>query len=95
MTLAHLSLWLRCAKKEIIFKISAHYNIACREKVMTSVFFQCSKFQKGHNSYKNRSKLTTLALYLKFINRKSYTNFQLNMSKRIGTERRKTVFLVF
>ena len=48
-----------------------------------TVHFKYSKFQKGHNSYKNLCKLTTLKLDLRFIKRKSYTKFQLNMSMHV------------
>ena len=47
-----------------LWKISAQYVKACTIKVRKTVYFQYSKFQKGHNSYKNWRKLTTLELYL-------------------------------
>ena len=51
-------------------------------KVRKTVYFQYSKFQKGHNSHKNWRKLTTLERDLKYSKTKSYAKFQLNMSKR-------------
>ena len=48
------------------------------------LYLQYSKFQKGHNSHKNWRKLTTLKLDLYYIKTKSYTKFQLNMSKHVG-----------
>ena len=55
-----------------------------RKKKRKTVYLQYSKFKKGYNSYKNGQKVTTLLLDLKFIKRKSYTKFQLNISKRVG-----------
>ena len=49
-----------------------------------TVYFQYYKFQKGHNSYKNGSKLTTRELDQMFIIRKWHTKFQLNISKHVG-----------
>ena len=49
-----------------------------------SVYFQYFKFEKEHNSYKHWRKITTLELDLRFIKRKSYTKFQLNISKHVG-----------
>ena len=46
-----------------------------------NVHFQYYKFQKGHNSYKNWRKSTTLELDIRFIKRKS--KFQPNMSMHI------------
>ena len=48
-----------------------------------TVYFQYSKFKKGHNSHKNWRKLTTLELDLKYGETKSYAKFQLNMSKHV------------
>ena len=52
--------------KKVICKISAQYVEACtgKRKVRKTVYFQYSKVQKGHNSYKNWRKLTTLELDL-------------------------------
>ena len=47
-------------------------------------YFQYSAFQKGHNSYKNWRKLTTLELDLYYSKIKSHAKFQLNMSKYVG-----------
>ena len=50
-------------------------------------YFQKFKFKKEYNSYNyNSCKITTLKLDLKFIKRKSYTQFQLNISKYIYVE---------
>ena len=38
---------------KVICKISAQYIKACKRKVRKTVYFQYSKFQKRHNSYKN------------------------------------------
>ena len=51
-------------------------------KLRNTVYFQYSKFQKGHNSYKNWSNMTTLKLDLKY-SRNSYAKVQLNMSKHV------------
>ena len=40
-------------KKKSYAKYSARYVKACKRKVRKTVYFQHSKFQKGHNSYKN------------------------------------------
>ena len=48
------------------------------------LYFQYSKFQKGHNSNKNWKKLTTLELDLQYSKTKSYAKFQLYMSKHAG-----------
>ena len=45
--------------------------------------FEYSKFTKRHNSNKNWSKMTTLKLALWYIKTKSYTKFELNMSKHV------------
>ena len=42
----------------------AYRRKACKRKVRKTVFFQYFKFQKGHHSYKNWRKLTTLKLDL-------------------------------
>ena len=55
-----------------------HVGEKCRK-----LYFLHSKFQKGHNSDKYRGKLTTLEPDLKVIGRKSYTKFQLNVSKHV------------
>ena len=49
-----------------------------------TVYFQYSTFKKGHNSYKNWRKLTTLKLHLQYSKTKSYAKFQLDMSKYVG-----------
>ena len=59
--------------------MSAQYVKACKRKVKKTVYFQFSKFQKGHNSHKNWRKLMTKGLDLKYSKTKSYAKFQLNM----------------
>ena len=54
------------------------------EKCGKTVFSHYSKFQKGHNSYKNWRKLTTLELIILNPKTTSYGNSQLNMSKHAG-----------
>ena len=54
-----------------------------------TVYFQYSKFQKGHNSNKNWRKLTTLSLDPKYSETKSYAKLQLNMWKRVRENCRK------
>ena len=49
-----------------------------------TVYFMHSRFQKGQCSYEYWRKSTTFKLDLKFIKWKSYTEFQLNMSKHVG-----------
>ena len=61
---------------------------ACRIKVQKTVYFQYSKSQKGHYSYKNWWELTTLQLDLKYSKIKSYVKFQLNMSKHVSEKYR-------
>ena len=51
-------------KNKVIYQISAQNIKACRRKVRKTVYFQYSKFKKGHNSYKNWRKETTLKLDL-------------------------------
>ena len=53
------------------------------------LYFQYFKFQKRHNSFKNKRKLTTLKLDRMFIRRKWHTKFQFNMSKHVGEKCRK------
>ena len=48
------------------------------------MYFEYSKFTKSHNSNKTGSKMTTLKLALWYIKTKSYTKFELNMSKHVG-----------
>ena len=60
------------------------YQKACKRKVRKTVYFEYSKFKKRHNSNKNWSKMTTLKLALWYIKTKSYTKFELNMSKHVG-----------
>ena len=55
-----------------------------QDKTAENYVFPISKFQKGHNSFKNWRKLTTLKLDLKYIKTKSCAKFQLNMSKHVG-----------
>ena len=76
--------WSEVHKKNIIYKISAQYVKACRIKVRKTVYFMHSRFQKGQCSYKYWRKSTTLKHDLKFIKWKSYTKFQLNISKHVG-----------
>ena len=47
-------------------------------------YFEYSKFTKRHNSNKNCCKMTILKLALWYIKTKSYTKFELNMSKHVG-----------
>ena len=47
------------------------------------------KFRKDYNSYINGRKTTTLELDMWFTIRKSYTKFQLNMSKHVGEKYEK------
>ena len=47
------------------------------------MYYQYSKFQKGHNSYKHWHKLTTLELDLWYNKTKSYVKFQLDMSMHV------------
>ena len=68
-------------ENKVICKISAQYVKACKRKVRKTVYFQYSKFQKGHNSHKNGRKLTTLELDLWYGETKSYAKFEHNMSK--------------
>ena len=51
-----------------------------------------SKFQKGHNSYKNWRKLMTFELDLYYSKTKSNAKFQLNMSKRVREKCGKLYF---
>ena len=50
--------------KKIICKIPAQYVKACKRKERKTVYFQYSKFQKGHNSHKNWHNVMTLRLDL-------------------------------
>ena len=68
---------------KVIWKISAQYVKARRRKVWKTVYFQYSKSQKGHNSYKNWYELPTLELNLKYSETKTYAKFQLNMSRHV------------
>ena len=45
--------WSEVRLNKVICKISAQYIKACKRKVQKAVYFQYSKFQKGHNSYRN------------------------------------------
>ena len=42
-----------CTLNKVMCKVSAQYVKAGRRKVQKTGYFQYSKFQKGHNSYKN------------------------------------------
>ena len=68
---------------KVICKISAQYFKACRRKVQKTVYFQYSKFQKGHYSYIDWCELTTDELDPYYSNTKLYVKFQLNMSKHV------------
>ena len=83
--------WFGVQQNKVICKISAKYVKACRRILRKTVYFQYFKFQKGHNSYKNWPKLTTLEFDLMFIRRKWHAEFQLNMSKHVGEKCGKTV----
>ena len=56
--------WSVVQLNKVIYKIAAQYVKEWKRKVRKTVYFQYSEFQKGHNSYKNWRKLTTLELYL-------------------------------
>ena len=45
--------WSVVGLNKVICKISAQYIKACKRKMQKTVYLQYSKFQKGHNSYKN------------------------------------------
>ena len=80
-----LQLDLRLMKIRSYTKFQQNMSKVCCRKVRKSkLYFQYSKFQKGHNSYKNCWKLLTLELDLKFIIWKLYAKFQLNMPKHVG-----------
>ena len=68
---------------KVIWKILSQYVKARRRKVWKTVYFQYSKSQKGHYSYKTWCELTTLELDLYYSKTKSYVKFQLNMSKHV------------
>ena len=74
----------KVTSKNLVLNISAQYVKSCRRKVQKTVYFQYSKFQKGHNSYKNWHNLTTPKLDLRLIKRNSHTQFQLNISKHVA-----------
>ena len=76
--------WSVVQQNKVICKISAQYVKECRRKLRKTVYFQYSKFQKGHNSNKHWRKLTTLELDLYYSKTKSYAKFQPNMSKNVG-----------
>ena len=76
--------WSVVQQNKVLCKISAQYVKACKRKLRKTVYFQYFKFQKGHNSYKNWQKLTTLELDQMFIRRKWHAKFQLNISKHVG-----------
>ena len=63
------------------------FNTKCQsmqEKSVEIAYFQKFKVQKGHNSCINWQKLMAFELDLTFINIKSYTKCQRNMSKHEG-----------
>ena len=62
---------------------SSQYFKVCRRKVQKTAYFLYSKFIKSHNSFKNWRKVKTLKLDLFYIETKSYTNFQLNITKHV------------
>ena len=64
-------------------------HVPGRRKLRKTVYFHYSKFQKGHNSYKNGQKLMTLKLDLQYSKTKSYAKVQLNMSKHVREKLRK------
>ena len=72
--------WSVVRLNKVICKISAQYIKACKRKVRKTVSFQYSKFQKGHNSYKNWWHSN---LIYSTVKKKSYAKFQLNMSKHV------------
>ena len=63
--------------------------------VYTSEYKSLFKFQKGHNSYKNWCKLTTLYLDLKYRKTKSYAKFQLNISSCVREKCGKLYFQLY
>ena len=91
MTIAHLSLRLRWAKKgqtrpnsnlTCIMWRQIHiwnFNSICRK--MTKKSPENEILAKGNNSCKNRSKATKVTLDLYYVKTNSYMKFQLNMSK--------------
>ena len=68
---------------KVIWEISVQYVKERRRKVRKTVYFQYSKSQKGHFSYKNWCPLTTLEVDLYYSKTKSCAKFQLNMSKHV------------
>ena len=72
--------WSVVRLNKVICKISAQYVKAWKRKVRKTVYFQYSKFQKGHNSYTNWRHSN---LDLSYSKTKSYAKFQLNMSKHV------------
>ena len=87
--------WSKVQLNKLICKISAQYVKACKRKLRKTDYFQFFKFEKGHNSYKNWRKLTTLELVLKYSTTKSYAKFQLNMLKHEGENCGKLYFHFF
>ena len=67
--------WYVVRQNKVICKISAQYVTACKRKKRKTVYFQYSKFQKGHDSHKNWRNY--------YSKTKSYAKFQLNMSKHV------------
>ena len=54
LTLVHdTQSWFEVQWNKVICKLSAQYLRACWRKVRKTVSFPYSKFQKGHNAYKN------------------------------------------
>ena len=64
MEIDNTGTWSVVQKNKAMCKISARYIKACKRKMRKTADFHYSKFQKGHNSYKNRQKLTVLKLDL-------------------------------
>ena len=81
--------WCTVHLDKVIWKISAQYVKERRRKVRKTVYFQYSKSQKGHYSYKNLYPLTTLEVDLKYSKTKSCAKFQLILSKRVREKCRK------
>ena len=87
--------WSVVQLDKVLCKSLAQYIKACKRKARKTVYFQYSKFQKGHNSNKNWRKLTTFELDLKYSTTKSYAKFQLNMSKHVGENCGKLCISIF
>ena len=79
----HLNLLCSTVKQSHMQNFSSICQ-SMEEKMRKTVYFEYSKFRKRYNSNKNWSKMTTLKLALWYIKTKSYTKFELNMSKHVG-----------